>query len=141
LYQYKWTTKRCCCAYNIVDCLVLESSLHSPTFQPTIIINENLCSSQTCITKYNIDNCYWYESINNNILCNENNNKYCCSEYRYNCCQTSKINVIIVFSCILCLIIFYIFKIYKEILFIIFINIINDTWGKYSIGIKFITIF
>jgi hypothetical protein len=64
LYQYKWTTKRCCCAYNIVDCLVLESSLHSPTFQPTIIINENLCSSQTCITKYNIDNCYWYESIN-----------------------------------------------------------------------------
>ena len=57
-----------CCAYYIADCIVLESSLPRPTFQPTQDISNVMCNNQICNTQYDIDQCYWYESINTNIL-------------------------------------------------------------------------
>ena len=96
-----------CCAYNINDCVVLESSLHVPTFQPTTAILANSCHSQTCPAKYNPKQCYWYESRNIDILCNEDDYEYCCTQNRSDCCQASKSALIIVFSCIGCVIILF----------------------------------
>ena len=96
-----------CCAYHIAECVVLESSLHLPTLQPTMAILANSCHSQTCPSKYNTKQCYWYESHNINLLCNEDNHEYCCTQNRSDCCQTSQPAVIIVFSCIGCVIILF----------------------------------
>jgi hypothetical protein len=92
--------RRDCCAYNVADCMVLESSLRLPTFQPTQAVDKNLCNPKTCPAKYDTDQCYWYESINTDLLCSENNDEYCCSQHRSDCCQTSRNAVIIVFGCI-----------------------------------------
>ena len=89
-----------CCAYNISDCLVLESSLYLPTVQPTVAINENACNPQLCQTKYSADKCYWYESMQTDNLCKENNNEYCCSQNRADCCITNKTGAYIVFGSI-----------------------------------------
>ena len=85
-----------CCAKNIVTCLVDASSLLVPTIQPSILISETICN-QTCDK---IDKCYWYERLRIDNLCVENNNEYCCSQNRADCCMTNKIGAYIVFGCI-----------------------------------------
>ena len=89
-----------CCAYNIADCLVLESSLYLPTVQPSMAIIESGCNSRGCQTKYRVDKCYWYETINSNIMCCEDGNEYCCSQDRADCCQTNKTAAIVTISCV-----------------------------------------
>ena len=96
-----------CCAYNINDCVVLESSLHVPTFQPTMAVLANSCQAQTCPSKYNTKQCYWYESHNIDILCNEDNHEYCCTQNRSDCSQASKSALIVAFICIGCVIILF----------------------------------
>lgn len=89
-----------CCAKNIVSCIVYASSLLVPTVQPSASINDNACNAQHCATKYSAGQCYWYENMNNNVLCSEDNIKYCCSHNsRADCCQASKTVVIVAFSC------------------------------------------
>ena len=90
-----------CCGGNIVECIVYVSSLQIPTFQPTIqpsiLISETNCN-QSC---NKIDKCYWYESMQTDNLCVENNNEYCCSQNsREDCCMTNKTSLYIVFGCI-----------------------------------------
>jgi hypothetical protein len=92
-----------CCAKNIVSCIVYASSLLVPTVQPTAAINVNACNSQLCAIKYSADKCYWYESLRTDNMCVENNNEYCCSQDRADCCKSSKMVVVIIFSCVACL--------------------------------------
>jgi hypothetical protein len=47
-----------------------------------------------------IDKCYWYEKLQIDNLCVENNNEYCCSQNRADCCMTNKTGAYIVFGCI-----------------------------------------
>jgi hypothetical protein len=47
-----------------------------------------------------IDKCYWYEKLQTDNLCVENNNEYCCSQNRADCCMTNKTGAYIVFGCI-----------------------------------------
>lgn len=108
------TGKQDCCAYNIADCLVLESSLRLPTVQPTLAISENKCDSQRCSLKYDTDTCYWYESVNSDILCSKDNQAYCCSQHREDCCKSSKTAAICAFSSIACVIV--IFAFYRYVL-------------------------
>ena len=88
-----------CCAKNIVSCIVDAASLLVPTIQPSISISQTNCN-QMC---NKIDKCYWYESMQTDNLCkeNENNNEYCCSQNsRADCCMTNKTGAYIVFGCI-----------------------------------------
>ena len=85
-----------CCANNIVRCIVDAASLLAPTIQPTIIVSETNCN-QSC---NKIEKCYWYESLQTDNLCVENNNEYCCSQNREDCCMTNKTGAYIVFGCI-----------------------------------------
>ena len=85
-----------CCAKNIVSCLVDPASLLVPTIQPSILISATDCN-QSC---NKIDKCYWYESLQTDNLCVENNNEYCCSQNREDCCMTNKTSLYIVFGCI-----------------------------------------
>ena len=90
-----------CCGGNIVECIVYVSSLQIPTFQPTIQPSI-LISETNCNEKCNkIDKCYWYESLQTDNLCVENNNEYCCYQNsREECCMTNKTSLYIVFGCI-----------------------------------------
>ena len=85
-----------CCAKNIVSCLVDASSLLVPTIQPSIAISKTNCD-QMCSK---VDRCYWYEKLQTDNLCVENNNEYCCSQNRADCCMTNKTGAYIVFGCI-----------------------------------------
>ena len=85
-----------CCAKNIVSCVVDASSLREPTIQPSILISATGCN-QTC---NKIDKCYWYESLQTDNMCVENNNEYCCSLNRADCCMTNKTGAYIVFGSI-----------------------------------------
>ena len=85
-----------CCANNIVRCIVDAASLLVPTIQPSITISETNCN-QSC---NKIDKCYWYESLQKDNWCVENNNEYCCSQNRADCCMTNKTGAYIVFGCI-----------------------------------------
>lgn len=106
-----------CCAYNIADCLIMKSSLYTPTIQPTILINDNQCSKSRCQSKYNTRHCYWYENINNDIVCIDNDKQYCCTENRADCCYTNKMPVYIAFGSTFVVIFMY----------ILYRSIINDT--------------
>jgi hypothetical protein len=97
-----------CCAKNIVSCIVDALSLREPTIQPSILISASGCN-QTC---NKINKCYWYESLRTDNLCVENNNEYCCSLNRADCCMTNKTGAYIVFSSIAGIIIMIIFVYY-----------------------------
>ena len=86
-----------CCAKNIVSCIVDASSLIVPTIQPSILMSETNCNEKC----NKIDKCYWYESLQTDNLCVENNNEYCCSQNREDCCSTNKTSLYIVFGCIM----------------------------------------
>ena len=86
-----------CCANNIVRCVVDAASLLAPTIQPIILISETNCNKKC----NKIDKCYWYESLQTDNLCVENNNEYCCYQNsREECCMTNKTGAYIVFGCI-----------------------------------------
>ena len=85
-----------CCAKYIMGCLVDASSLLVPTIQPSMPISATDCN-QMCSK---IDKCYWYEKLQTDNLCVENNNEYCCSQNRGDCCMTNKTGAYIVFGCI-----------------------------------------
>ncbi len=88
-----------CCGKNIVECVVDASSLHVPTIQPSKIVSETNCN-QICNSEYKIDKCYWYESLRSDNMCVENNNEYCCSQHRSDCCITNKTTAYIAFGSI-----------------------------------------
>lgn len=95
-----------CCASNIADCIIERLNLQllptiSPTLSPNVV---NSCES-TCNLAPITNKCYWYESQNLDISCIGNDNKYCCSHSRANCCQTSIQHVYIIFGLLLLLII------------------------------------
>ena len=92
-----------CCAKNIVSCLVDASSLLVPTVQPSASISATACDSQLCQTKYSAGQCYWYENMNDNVVCSEDNTKYCCSQHRADCCQASKTVTVVVFASVACM--------------------------------------
>ena len=89
-----------CCGENIVDCIVYVSSLREPTIQPSIVpivaMNKTICNKMCS----KIEKCYWYEKLQTDNLCVENNNEYCCSQNRADCCMTNKTGAYIVFGCI-----------------------------------------
>ena len=85
-----------CCAINVYYCTYPASLLRIPTIQPSILISETNCNEKC----NKIDKCYWYESLRTDNLCKENNNEYCCSENRADCCMTNKTGAYIVFGCI-----------------------------------------
>ena len=85
-----------CCANHIVRCIVDAASLRVPTIQPSIVISETNCD-QMC-TK--IDKCYWYEILQTDKSCVENNKEYCCAKNRSDCCSTNQMTTYIVFGCI-----------------------------------------
>ena len=85
-----------CCAINVYYCTYPASLLRIPTIQPTIIISETNCNEKC----NKIDKCYWYERLRTDNLCKENNNEYCCSQNRADCCLTNKTGAYIVFGCI-----------------------------------------
>jgi len=86
-----------CCAINVYYCSYPASLLRAPTIQPTIMISETNCNEKC----NKIDKCYWYESLQTDNLCVENNNnEYCCSQNREECCMTNKTAMYIVFACI-----------------------------------------
>jgi hypothetical protein len=85
-----------CCANNIVRCVVDATSLLAPTIQPTITISETNCNEKC----NKIDKCYWYESLQTDNMCVENNNEYCCYQNREDCCMTNKTSAYIVFGSI-----------------------------------------
>ena len=95
------TGKYDCCSYskNLFDCIVTTSSLQVPTIGPTVF-NYDLSCDHICDNQQRIDTCYWYESIRFDTMCFENNNKFCCSQNRNDCCYTSTRDAIIVFGCI-----------------------------------------
>ena len=88
-----------CCANHIVRCIVYAWELRVPTIQPSIAISETICD-KICITGSKIDKCYWYEKVQTDNWCVENNNEYCCSQNRADCCMTNKTGAYIVFGCI-----------------------------------------
>lgn len=88
-----------CCAKNIVSCVVDASTLRVPTIQPSIAIIATYCN-QMCSNGNKIDKCYWYESMRTDKLCGENNNEYCCSQNRADCCKTNQTGAYIVFGSI-----------------------------------------
>jgi hypothetical protein len=88
-----------CCGKNIVTCVVDAASLRVPTIQPTISVNDIPCDEQ-CKPEYRIDTCHWYESKQINIICNDENDNYCCSQHRSDCCKTNTTDAYIVFGCI-----------------------------------------
>lgn len=88
-----------CCGDHIVDCVVYASSLRVPTIQPTTVINKTNCD-KICITGSKIDKCYWYESLRTDNLCGKNDNEYCCSDNRADCCMTNETGAYIVFGSI-----------------------------------------
>ena len=92
-----------CCAKNIVSCIVYASSLLVPTVQPSAAIDTSACNSQLCAIKYSADKCYWYESLRTDNMCVENNNEYCCSHDRADCCKSSKTAAVVTFSSVACL--------------------------------------
>jgi hypothetical protein len=85
-----------CCAINVYYCTYPASLLRIPTIQPTIIVSETNCNEKC----NKIEKCYWYESLQTDNLCVENNNEYCCSQNREECCMTNKTAMYIVFGCI-----------------------------------------
>ena len=87
-----------CCAKNIVSCIVHAESLLVPTIQPSPM-REPACN-QMCANGYKLDKCYWYESLRTDNLCKENNNEYCCSQNRGDCCTTNQTGAYIVFGSI-----------------------------------------
>ena len=87
-----------CCAKNIVSCIVHAESLLVPTIQPSPM-REPACN-QICNAGYKLDKCYWYESLRTDNLCKENNNAYCCSQNRGDCCTTNQTGAYIVFGSI-----------------------------------------
>jgi hypothetical protein len=88
-----------CCAKNIVGCVVDANTLRVPTIQPSIAIIATYCN-QMCTNGNKIDKCYWYESIRSDNMCVENNNEYCCSQHRSDCCITNKTTAYIAFGSI-----------------------------------------
>ena len=87
-----------CCAKYIVGCIVHTESLLVPTIQPSPM-REPACN-QICNAGYKLDKCYWYESMRTDNLCKENNNEYCCSQNRGDCCTTNQTGAYIVFGSI-----------------------------------------
>ena len=87
-----------CCAKYIVGCIVHAESLLVPTIQPSPM-REPACN-EICANGYKIDKCYWYESMQTDNLCKENNNEYCCSPNRGDCCTTNQTGAYIVFGSI-----------------------------------------
>lgn len=127
-----------CCASNIADCITVASSLRTPTTQPTTTNSVILCN-QLCNAEYRIDTCYWYEDTNFNVFCNENNDNYCCSQHREDCCRTNKTEVYIVFGSIagilmLIALYWYVFRYHIKIMPLNNDNIVN-TPEKYQIAI------
>jgi hypothetical protein len=102
-----------CCSKNIVDCVIDASSLHVPTFQPTISSSDIPCNQQ-CQPEYRIDKCHWYESMQVITNCNDENYNYCCSYKRADCCRTNTTDVYIVIGCITGIMILYAF--YKYVI-------------------------
>lgn len=88
-----------CCGKNIVSCIVDAKSLRVPTIQPSIAIIATYCN-QMCTNGNKIDKCYWYERMRTDKLCGENNNEYCCSQNRADCCKTNQTGAYIVFCSI-----------------------------------------
>ena len=89
-----------CCSINVVYCTYPASLLRIPTIQPSIIISETNCNEK-CDAGSKINKCYWYEVLKTDNLCPENNNnEYCCSQNREDCCRTNKTAMYIVFGCI-----------------------------------------
>ena len=102
-----------CCGNHIVDCIVYVSSLHEPTIQPSVVpivaMNKTICNKMCS----KIDKCYWYEKLQTDNLCVENNNVYCCSHNRKDCCRTNKTDTyIIVFGSIACIMIIFTYYMY-----------------------------
>jgi hypothetical protein len=102
-----------CCSKNIVDCVIDASSLQMPTIQPTISSSDISCNQQ-CQPEYRIDKCHWYESMQVNTNCNDENDNYCCSHKRADCCRTNTTDVYIVIGCITGIMILYAF--YKYVI-------------------------
>ena len=102
-----------CCGKNIVDCVIDASSLHVPTFQPTISSSYIPCNQQ-CQQEYRIDKCHWYESMQVITNCNDENDNYSCSHQRTDCCRTNTTDVYIVIGCITGIMILYAF--YKYVI-------------------------
>ena len=88
-----------CCGNNILQCVVYSSSLRVPTIQPTISNNDIPCEQQ-CNPEYRIDTCHWYERLQVNTNCNDENDNYCCSQNRGDCCRTNMTDAYIVFGSI-----------------------------------------
>ncbi len=97
-----------CCAINVYYCTYPASLLRIPTIQPTIIVSETNCNEKC----NKIEKCYWYESLQTDNLCVENNNEYCCSQNREECCMTNKTAMYIVFGCIAGIMIIFAYYLY-----------------------------
>lgn len=85
-----------CCASDITDCVIETLDVNLlPTIQPSIASSITSLCMTTCNIMPSANKCYWYESQNMDISCIENN-KYCCSHIRNECCQTTGIYIYIV---------------------------------------------
>ena len=102
-----------CCAEDIISC-TMSNEVESPTFHPTTIgIYPNSCL-QTCDSKYEIEECQWYESINNDNACYDDQNILtCCTHIRSDCCPFRKegfnniITVLVVVCILVCILVYY----------------------------------
>lgn len=122
-----------CCAKNIVSCIVYASSLLVPTVQPSAAIDTSACNSQLCQTKYSADKCYWYESLRTDNMCVENNNEYCCSHDREDCCKSSKTAAVVAFSCFACLLTIFLCYRYIKRSYIKIIPVNLETVDRYEL--------
>ena len=123
-----------CCAKNIVTCIVYASSLLVPTVQPSAAINVNACSAQGCRLKYSADKCYWYESLNSDIICSEAGTEYCCGQERSDCCQTSKTAAVVTFSSVACLLLIFLCYRYFARRYSKIIPVAIDQHDKYELS-------
>lgn len=105
-----------CCASNIADCIIERHDFQLlPTISPTLSPNVGTSCEVTCELAPSTNKCYWYESQNLDISCIGKDNNYCCSHRRDNCCQTSILQMYIVFGSLLLLLIGYAY--YKYIVY------------------------
>jgi hypothetical protein len=99
-----------CCAENINDCVIVQFDIRLlPTVAPTKSPSSISACEITCNLTPTTNECYWYESQNTDISCMNEDDRYCCSHDRAECCYTYIQSVYITFGSIflLCLCVAY----------------------------------
>jgi hypothetical protein len=99
-----------CCAEYINDCvLVWVDTRLLPTVSPTRSPHSTSTCEITCNLAPTTNQCYWYESQNTDISCLSEDEIYCCSHDRNECCHTYIQTVYVIFGSIflLCLCVIY----------------------------------